>query len=91
MRVRTNNQIDPAAVHTPRGFQRLKRGEKLRDGDMYLHTIELRWLSVDGWFGINNFTNCIRPVPDPKPVLLPVPDTKTVLLLAEHISYNDFQ
>jgi len=68
------NKINPAAVHTPKGYRRLKRGELLREGDLFLHCIDLTWQPVWSVFTINNFSNCIRPI----------------RLLAEHISYNDF-
>jgi hypothetical protein len=69
------NAINPAAVHTPFGYKRIKRGEPLRYGDMFLHVIDLKWMKCDDYFTINNFTNCIRPI----------------RLIAEHCSYNDFR
>ena len=68
------NKINPGMVHTPKGFRRLKKGEQLRDGDMFLHCIDLTWQPVWSGFSTNNFLNCIRPI----------------RLLTEHISYNDF-
>jgi hypothetical protein len=73
------NKINPASVHTPFGFKRLKKGEVLREGDMYLRFDNLEWKKVDDLgkgflFTGNNFTNCIRPI----------------RLIPHHCSYNDF-
>jgi hypothetical protein len=72
------NKINPASVHTPQGFRRLKKTERLREGDMYLQIISLKWQKVDDLgFGFisrtNNFTNCIRPI----------------RLIPRYCSYND--
>ena len=66
---------NPAAVHTPKGFRRLKRGESLRSDDLYLHVIDFKWIPVGSHFTINDFTNCIRPIP----------------LIPQYCSNNDFK
>ena len=71
-------KINPAAVHTPQGFRRLKRGEPLQKGDMFLCVVDLHWMPwnrVSSVMETNQFTNCIRPVKQ----------------IAQHCSYNDFQ
>jgi len=68
------NKINPAAVYTPRGFRRLKKGEQLREGDLFLHCIDLTWQPVWSTSIVNNFSNCIRPI----------------RLIPQHCSYNDF-
>lgn len=57
-----NVKINPAKVRTPEGFRRLKRGERLREGDLFLHCSLLEWYPVHMAIGENYHTNCIRPV-----------------------------
>lgn len=62
MRQKTN-QIDPAHVHTPKGFKRLKKGETLRESDLFLHCGLFTWCPVNLIVIKENFyTNCIRPL-----------------------------
>ena len=67
------NVIDPARVFTPKGFKRVKRGDKLRQGDLFLHCGLFKWYPVSLMVQENHYTNCIRPV-------------KPVALLSEHTS-----
>lgn len=67
MRQRTNT-TNPALVHTPQGFKRLKKHEPLKEGDLFLHCGLFRWLPVNlTVIKENHYTNCVRPV---KPIAL---------------------
>jgi len=57
-----NVKIDPARVRTPEGFRRMKRREKLREGDLFLHCELLEWQPVHMVISENYYTNCIRPI-----------------------------
>lgn len=56
------NKVNPAQIHTPQGFRRLKRGEILREGDLFFHCNLLSWCSAHLQFKENLYTNCIRPI-----------------------------
>lgn len=57
-----NFKINPARVRTPQGFRRMKKGEKLREGDLFLYIPTLTWMPVHLEIGENYHTNCIRPI-----------------------------
>ena len=57
-----NIKINPAAVRTPQGYRRIKRGEQLCEGDLFLHCNLLEWCPVYLFLRENYFTNCIRPI-----------------------------
>lgn len=64
-----NNKNDnPTLVRTPKGFKRLKKGELLKEGDLFLHLGLWKWFPVSLQpLKENHYTNCIRPI---KPVAL---------------------